>query len=241
MQVNWEVNLVSPKMVLWEVDVQADFMLPGGRLYIPGAETIVASINALVDTARQGRVLLISSADAHNPDDPELREWPPHCLKGTAGAALLPEACASPRLVIPNHSGFVMPENLGAYRQITLEKNTLDVFDNPHTNALLERLYPVSSIAFESTPLFVVFGVATEFCVRCTVDGLLRRGRRAAIVTDAVRSVNEDKAQEILDNLHFRGAQLITTGAALVLTGSLASCEASSGAERTRDLFVSQV
>jgi nicotinamidase-related amidase len=64
------VALVSPKTIFWEVDVQADFMLPGGSLYIPGAEKIIENINLLVDAARQGRVFLISSADAHNPNDP---------------------------------------------------------------------------------------------------------------------------------------------------------------------------
>ena len=32
----------------------------------------------------------------------EFSIWPPHCLKGTPGADLLPEACVSRRLVIPN-------------------------------------------------------------------------------------------------------------------------------------------
>lgn len=66
--------MVSPKTVLWEVDTQTDFMLPGGRLYVPGAEKIIPNLNCLVEAAHQGRVSLISTADAHNPDDPELRE-----------------------------------------------------------------------------------------------------------------------------------------------------------------------
>ena len=75
--------MITPKTVFWEVDAQADFMLAGGKLYVPGTEQIIPSLNRLVETVRQGRVFLISSADAHNPDDPELRDWPPHCLRGT--------------------------------------------------------------------------------------------------------------------------------------------------------------
>ena len=204
-------------MIFWEVDVQADFMLPGGRLYIPGAETIIGNIDLLVGAARQGRVFLISSADAHNPDDPELREWPPHCLNGTPGAALLPEACASPRLAIPNQKGFALSKDFGTFHQVTLEKNTLDVFDNPHADALLARLNLAGSPAFESSPLFVVFGVATEYCVRCTVDGLLRRSHRVAIVTDAIQSIEQEKGQQILESLHSTGARLMTTEEALDL------------------------
>src|SRR5215472_7628336 len=114
--------------ILWEVDAQADFMLPDGKLYVPGAEKIIPNLNRLVEAARQGRVLLVSSADAHPPDDPEFREWPPHCVKGTAGAELIPEARAARRLVIPNQADFVFPDDLRSYQQILLEKNTLDVF-----------------------------------------------------------------------------------------------------------------
>ncbi len=216
---SWGLVLISPITVFWEVDAQADFMLPDGKLYVPGAEEIIPNLNRLVETVRQGRVFLISSADAHNPDDLELRDWPPHCLKGTPGSDLLPEACASHRLVIPNEKGFVLSENLTAYQQVILQKNTLDVFDNPSTDALLAQLNPAGSPAFDPSPEFVVFGVATEYCVRLAVDGLLRRGRRVSIVTDAVRSLNHRKGQQILESLESCGARLITSEEALKLVG----------------------
>jgi len=36
--------MVSPQPVLWGVDVQVDFMLPRGNLYVSGAEKIIANI-----------------------------------------------------------------------------------------------------------------------------------------------------------------------------------------------------
>lgn len=224
-------NEISPKTIFWEVDAQADFMLPGGRLYVPGAEKIIPNLNRLVEAARQGRVFLISSADAHNPDDLELREWPPHCLKGTPGADLIAEACAPDRLVIPNEGpnegpneipnekSFALPADVSAHQQVTLQKNTLDVFDNPSTDALIAGLNPAGSPAFDADPEFVVFGVVTECCVRCAADGLLRRGRRVALVTDAIQSLDPNKGREILAGLESRGARLITTAEALALVG----------------------
>lgn len=212
--------------ILWEVDAQADFMLAGGKLYVPGAEKIIPNINRLVAQARQGRVLLISSADAHQPDDPEFQQWPPHCVKGTAGAELIPEARADRLLVIPNQRDFVFPGDLSAYQQILLEKNTLDVFDNPNTGALLAwvNMQGASSQApaaitggSDAGPNFLVFGVVTEYCVLRAADGLLRRGFRVSIVEDAIQSLDEKKGREILDELHSRRAQLITTNEALVL------------------------
>src|SRR5579864_4804115 len=187
--------------VLWEVDAQADFMLPGGKLYVPGAEKIIPNLNRLVEAARQERTLLISSADAHSPDDPEFREWPVHCVKGTAGAELIPEASAARQFVIPNHSDFALPGDLGSYQQILLEKNTLDVFDNPNSDRLLAPLNASQDRRVGVGPDFLIFGVVTEYCVLRAADGLLRRGYRVGIVEDAIQSLDEKKGREILDDL----------------------------------------
>lgn len=205
------------RLVLWEVDAQADFMLPGGKLYVPGGEKIIPNLNRLVEAARQGRVLLISSADAHSPDDPEFREWPPHCVRGTAGAELIPEARAAHGLVVPNQSHFVFPGDLGSYRQVLLEKNTLNVFDNPNTDKLLGWLSDSQKGGADGGPGFLVFGVVTEYCVFRAADGLLRRGFPVYIVEDAIQSLDPTKAREILDALHSRGAHFITTDGAVAL------------------------
>jgi len=206
-------------LVLWEVDAQADFMLPGGKLYVPGAEKIMANLNRLVEQVRQSRVLLISSADAHQPDDPEFREWPVHCVKGTAGAELVPEAPAARQLVIPNRENFVFPDDLPSYQQVLLKKNTLDVFDNSNTDPLLSRLAASQKSSGGSNPDFLVFGVVTEYCVHLAADGLLRRGYGVSIIRDAIQSLDEKKGREILGELESRGARLIAAEQALRLIG----------------------
>ena len=210
------------RLALWEVDAQADFMLPEGKLYVPGAEKIIPNINRLVDQACQDRILLISSADAHQPDDPEFREWPPHCVKGTPGAALIPGACAKRRLVIPNERDFVFPHDLSACQQILLEKNTLDVFDNPNTDNLLTQLSSSKEPNADCSFHFLVFGVVTEYCVLRAADGLLRRGHRVGIIEDAIQSLDGMKGREILGDLQSRGAQLVSTEQALSLVGRVA-------------------
>ena len=226
--------MVSMKTLLWEVDAQADFMLPGGKLYVPGAEKIIPNLNRLVETARQQRTFLISSADAHNPDDAEFREWPPHCLKGTPGAELIPEARSTNYLVIPNQPDFALPRDLGTYQQVILEKNTLDVFDNPNTDALLARLDAVASLDFEPGPDFLVFGVVTEYCVLCAVDGLLRRGRRVYLVKDGIQSLEQEKGSAVLDKLQSRGARLIATEEALALVNRSSMTPAQAEGERKK-------
>lgn len=213
-------KVVSMNTILWEVDAQADFMLLGGRLYVPGAEKIIPNLNRLVDQARQGRVLLISSADAHQSDDPEFYQWPPHCVKGTPGAELIPEARAARLLVIPNQRDFAFPGELQAFEQILLEKNTLDVFDNPNTDKLLAQLNALSGPDVERNLHALVFGVVTEYCVLRAADGLLRRGHRVSVVEDAIQSLDAKKGRETLGDLQSRGARLVTTVQALSFIAS---------------------
>jgi nicotinate phosphoribosyltransferase len=200
-----------PNVLFWEVDVQADFMFPEGKLYAPGAEKIIPNINRLVDAVRRGRVFLISSADAHCLADAELRQWPPHCLKGSPGAEIIPEGRAPKRLVIPNQKHVDVPHDLSSYQQVTLEKNTLDVFDNPHTDVLLKRLLT----GVFKNPEFIVFGVVTECCVRIEAEGLLRRGHPVSIVADAIQPFDPQRGESVLAELQAQGARLITTEEAL--------------------------
>ena len=74
----------SRNFIFWEVDVQADFMLPGGKLYVPGAEKLLPNIRKLTDAARRDEVFLVSHGDFHSANDPEFKQFPPHCLKGSS-------------------------------------------------------------------------------------------------------------------------------------------------------------
>jgi nicotinamidase/pyrazinamidase len=204
--------------ILWEVDVQRDFMLPDGALSVPGAMEIAPRIGRLVDAARKGRALLISSADAHCTDDAELRVWPPHCLRGSAGAELLEEARVQGALVIPNRKEFALPADLARYPQIVLEKNTLDVFENPQTEILLAELLKTGRVNRETR--FLVLGVTTEHCVRLAAEGLMHRGWRVAVITDAIRALDPERGEDTLRALAKHGAERMETNEALRLLES---------------------
>lgn len=69
------------------VDMQVDFGLPSGSLYVSGAEEVLAPVNALVD-GWDG--LVVYTADDHPEQTPHFTTWPVHCVAGTPGAELLP-------------------------------------------------------------------------------------------------------------------------------------------------------
>lgn len=193
----------SRDFIFWEVDVQADFMLPGGKLYVPGAEKVLPNIRKLTNAARRGEVFLVSHGCFHSANDPEFKQFPPHCVKGTAGAEFVPEALADNLVRVENDANARLPEDLFKYQQIILEKQTLDIFESRHADALVERLGKAAE--------FVVFGVVTEYCVSFAVKGLLKRKRRVAVVRDAIETLGPEVGDKTLVELQSLGATLVTT------------------------------
>ena len=193
--------------VLWGVDIQRDFMLPGGALYVPGAEKLIPNIKRLVDLARAGAAFLISSACQHTPDDPEFKVFPPHCVRGTTGAQLLPEAALERPLRIPNVKSFSPAGDLFRDGQILLEKQVLDVFSNPNTAKI------VDSLSWDAE--FYVFGVVTEYCVQCASQGLLDRKRRVAVVRDAIETLKTEEGDMTISQLVSSGARVVSTDEAI--------------------------
>lgn len=201
----------APKAIFWEVDPQVDFMLPEGKLYVPGAEKLLPNIRKLVNAARENRVFMVSHGCSHLPDDPEFQKFPAHCVSGTPGAEFVPEALAEKYLTIPNDPNFAVPKDFSGYQQIVMEKQTIDVFQSTHVLQVLDRL--------PATPEFFVFGVATEYCVRGAAKGLLERGRQVTMITDAIAGIDSTSAEKALQELKSVGAKMATTDEALASLG----------------------
>jgi len=204
--------MVSDKFIFWEVDVQADFMLPEGHLYVPGAEKLLPNIRRLTDAARQGKVFLVSHGCFHAPDDPEFKIFPAHCVKGTPGSELVPEALTNKVVRVENTDTAKLPDDLSRYQQILLEKQTLNIFESRHADELVRRLGTHAE--------FVVFGVVTEYCVNFAVKGLLERGRRVAVIKDAIETLKREDGESTIAELKRLGARLVTTEEALSALGS---------------------
>jgi nicotinamidase/pyrazinamidase len=199
--------MLSGDVIFWEVDPQADFMLPGGKLYVPGAEKLLPNIRRLTDAARDGKVFLVSHGCFHTNDDPEFKMFPPHCVQGTPGASFVPEALTDQVFRVPNTSDATLPPQLEKFQQVLLEKQTLDIFDSRHAGTLVDRL--------GTKPEFVVFGVVTEYCVRLAAKGLLQRGRRVSVVEDAIETLKPEEGARAISELRALGAKMTTTNQAL--------------------------
>ena len=196
-------------LVFWEVDTQADFMLPGGKLYVPGAEKLLPNLRRLTNAARRGKVFLVSHGCFHPEGDPEFATFPPHCIQGTPGSKYVPEALTDKVAEVPNLESASLPADLSQFQQILLEKQTLNIFESRHADALVQRLPRDAE--------FLVFGVVTEYCVRFAAKGLLERGRRVSVVRDAIETLKKEDGDRSVAELQSLGAKIINTEQALAM------------------------
>lgn len=200
-----------PPFLFWDVDTQFDFMHPAGKLYVPGAETIIFNLQRLTAFAAHHGIPIVASVDAHLETDPEFRQYPPHCLAGTPGQKKMEGTLLPCHFVLPNRK-IDLPRDLGSYSQIILEKQTVDVFTNPNTDSLLKLL---------GDRKIILYGVVTEICVERTARGLIQRGYRFHLVEDAIRHLNSHLSHATIQYVRRQGSRLLTTGD--VLAGVLQS------------------
>lgn len=186
------------KTVFFDVDTQIDFVYPAGALYAPDAEKILPAVERLNRYAAAHGVPVVSTTDAHAEDDPEFRAWPHHCVVGTLGQRKPQATLLESQVIIPSVPG---DYHVDGAQQIIIRKQVLDCFSNPNLPRLLEQL---------AASRFVVYGVVTEYCVRCAALGLLKTGQRVEIVTDAVRSLSDADARRTFDEFTAGGGVLTT-------------------------------
>ena len=192
-------------MIFFDVDTQRDFMDSTGALYVPDAEAIRPNIERLLRAAGDRKVTTISSRCAHEPGDPEFEIFPPHCLDGEPGAervfAGLPAlsrreiavaAAADPQAQIRPATHYVV------------KKKVFDLF----SNQWLDGLRLKGDFKDESC---VVFGVATDYCVRACALGLAEAGARVLLVEDAVRGVAGETTSTTIDEMRAAGVEFTST------------------------------
>lgn len=192
-------------MIFFDIDTQNDFMRADGALYVPGAEEIQLKIAALLRAAGEGRVTTISTHCAHQPGDPEFAVFPPHCLEGTEGAErVFAELPALPRHEISVDAEGEPGAQLTAGYHYVVGKRVFDLF----SNRWLDSLRGEGSFNGESC---VVFGVATDYCVRACVLGLAAAGARVRVVEDAIRGVAAETCDRTLAEWRALGVRMTTT------------------------------
>lgn len=213
-----------------DVDTQFDFCDPNGALFVHGAVEAVANAKTLIDTAVRSGAVLVGSVDSHSHDawefatndnrgpNGEKPGFPAHCVKGTPGWLKLP-------VTLPERFYFVSvtPDETAAVRvpagtqAVYFEKEVYSLFANPNAARVLDAIVSPGPIEV------IVFGVATDYCVRAAAEGFLswfgthpkRFGSRVVVASDAVAAVTADGGETAIKALCAAGVALVTTAGIL--------------------------
>jgi len=186
------------KRAFFDIDTQIDFLFPAGALYVPGAERLIPMLRRLNHYAAAHGMPLVSSTCTHSEDDPEFRDWPPHCIAGSVGQLKPAETLLEKPAVIGVAPGQYA---IGGARQILFEKNQLDITSSPNFQPLVNRLAADS---------YVVYGVVTEYCVRFAALALLTTGQPVSLVTDSIQALSPQASENTIREFTARGGRLTT-------------------------------
>lgn len=217
------------RTILVDVDTQHDFCHPTGALFVRGADALAPTFRALVDRAVARGVKIIGSVDSHAFDawefagaaskgpNGEQPDFPPHCVKGTAGWLKVPGTMAARTRFVPNVvvdeatlHGLVATNDP---QMILLEKEVYSLFANPNAGAILPRLIDGEEARF------IVFGVATDYCVKAAALGLSNwlggRPGEVWLVEDAIAAVDEVGGRDAIAECAAKGIRRVSTNEAL--------------------------
>lgn len=156
---------------LLAVDVQNDF-LPGGRLAVPGGDTVVPVLNRYLALAAARRLPVYASRDWHPANHCSFRSqggpWPEHCVAGTRGADFAP--------------GLKLPQDA-----IVIDKGTVQQHE---AYSAFEGTELASLLRGAQVGRVLVGGLATDYCVLNTVRDALAQGFEVLLLRDAIKAVD---------------------------------------------------
>jgi nicotinamidase/pyrazinamidase len=193
------------KKFLIVVDTQYDFMMPGGALYVSGAEDIIVpGIKFLANLDPNEYQGVLFTYDTHYEatyyDLPESKDFPIHCIRGTAGHANV----FNPSLI----SGDIATLDLikGVFSMWEEDDvvigNTGFGDRNPTTTWARDKFF--EDLKNSDTQLIEVMGVASDYCVKWAVDGFAKRGFPVVVIDELCRGIGAT-AKETFETAEYIG------------------------------------
>ena len=203
-----------------DVDVQHDFCAGDGALPVPDSPN--AMFRVLTEHAVAAGIPIVGSVDSHAYDawefasndnlgpNGENPQFPDHCVKGTPGwlkisGSLPPRFRFVPNVETLPINGLVDELTSRATQALYFEKEVYSLFANPLAEPLLRAM-----IDRLTQPRFIVYGVATDYCVKAAALGLRERGYHTTLLTDAIAGITVAGVEQALDEMRAAGVTMTT-------------------------------
>ena len=179
------------KKILIVVDMQNDFCLESGSLYVKGATPALWNIEELMYKEHFDRVWF--TVDWHAFFHPSFKEnggeWPVHCVQYSQGAAindLLLTACRNNNLRYDVIEKGLFKEEYGAFPDLKRDLNR-----KSHYTYSLDDIYDSrADIYISNESEIVICGVAGDYCVLNTIKNLQPIWDRLSVYLPGIASID---------------------------------------------------
>ena len=193
-------------------DIQGCFTTwKNGSLAVPGSdETYVKSVEVATRRLKGEGFFIVATQDWHPPDHVSFASnhpgknpfdtieilgrvqvlWPVHCVQGTEDARLLVESSLFDAIVRK-----AQDPRLDSYSAVKDDSGTKTGLE-----AILHE-HGVTSI--------VIFGIATDYCVKATAIDLVRAGFKVVAVEQLCKGVTPETSVQALKQMQNEGVRLI--------------------------------
>jgi len=189
------------RQILIDVSTQKDYFLAQGKACIGNHRRVLMNIRRMAAWARRNDIPVISTCEVYPNNNGN--SFPQYCLDGTEGQKKIHYTLFNKRICFPADEHWDFPlDILYRNRQIILHNRSCDPFDEPR----IERLF--SEVKADT---FIIIGASTETSVKSAALGLLHRGRKVFVVTDAIGSRDKAQARLALRKIEAKGAKLLET------------------------------
>lgn len=159
-----QVRLPAGETALIVVDMQNDFVKPGGSLVVPAASETIPQIEQLLARAREQSLRIVYTQDTHVKNDPEFEIWPEHCLQGSWGWRIVEE-------LQPQEEDLICP------------KNRYDGFYGTWLDHFLGPIWGLKHV--------VIVGTVSNICVAHTAASAGLRWYNVVVPADGISALTE--------------------------------------------------
>jgi nicotinamidase-related amidase len=208
------VDLDLARTALVVIDMQKDFLLPGGFGDFLGNDVTllqrtIAPIQALLAAARRLGMTVIHTREGHLPD---LSDCPPTKLARWPAGTRIGDGGPMGRILIRGEEGHgIIDEVAPIEGEIVIDKPGKDAFYATGLDELLR------SMSIEN---LLITGVTTDVCCSATTIAANDRGFNALVVGDCVASYSPERHAAVLEVIAAQGGIFgWVTDAASVLAG----------------------
>lgn len=181
---------LNAKDALIVVDVQVDF-LPGGALAVPHGDKVIPVLNRYIKLFSETGMPIFFTRDWHPLGHLSFKDnggiWPSHCVAESPGALF------SPELKVPFEHKYIVSKGI---------KHEFDAYSGFQDTQLLALMQE------RGIRRVFVGGLATEYCVKNTIEGAINLGFSTVLLLDAVQGIEQAPGDcaKVVDQLLRRGA-----------------------------------